>query len=95
MATSEPGGLTPLPSLASLPDDYLLTPHEVSRYLRVDYATVESWRRAQFTHLEGPAYVRLGNGKRSPIRYRADVIRAWLAANTHDPNGGQTPARCA
>lgn len=84
-----------LPPLDSLPASYLLTPAEVAIYLRLDEDTLASWRRGARGDAGGPMFVRLGKGRRSPIRYRADVIRQWLADNTYDPsgsNGGESAA---
>lgn len=86
--------LTDQPPLSSLSDDFLLTVLEVASYLRVDEGTLESWRRN--ARLEGPPYVRLGTGKRSPVRYRVADLRGWLKANRHDPTeSGGSPARVA
>lgn len=55
--------------------DHLLTPKEVADLLRVSPATLEAWRQTQ----TGPKWVKLGEGKRAPVRYRKSDIDAYLS----------------
>lgn len=57
------------------PDD-LLNSAEVARLLRLSVPTLERMR-CQGT---GPAYIKLGNGRRARVVYRRDDIEAWLRA---------------
>lgn len=54
--------------------DELLTPSEVSSILRVGEDTLENWRAKR----TGPKWVKLGDGKRSPIRYPRADLNAYL-----------------
>jgi predicted DNA-binding transcriptional regulator AlpA len=39
---------------------------------------LERWRQTG----RGPKWIKLGNGKSAPIRYRSEDIEAWLAERT-------------
>ena len=52
----------------------LLTTEDVAAYLGVAPATVIWWRSQK----QGPAFVRLGRGKRAPIRYRPEALEAYI-----------------
>lgn len=53
------------------PTPELLTPQQVADMLQVTTDTLESWRGKRI----GPAWLKLGSGLRSPVRYyRQDVI---------------------
>ncbi|CAB4121853.1 Helix-turn-helix domain containing protein [uncultured Caudovirales phage] len=52
----------------------LLTPAEVAAQLRVKQETLEAWRGKGI----GPAYVKLGIGKTSPVRYRQEDVEKFL-----------------
>ncbi len=52
----------------------LLTPKEAAALLRVSTDTLEGWRAKR----TGPAWVKLGDGKRAPVRYRRSDIDAYL-----------------
>ena len=71
----EDTGATPaVASLALCGIDPLLTPTEVSAWIRKPVATLDQWRyRGQ-----GPASIKCGND----VRYRRSDIEAWLSANT-------------
>lgn len=58
--------------------DKLLTPPEVAEMLQLKVETLEVWRAM----LKGPAFIRLTNGKRAPIRYRQSVIDTYLSTST-------------
>ena len=55
----------------------LLTTAEAAAYLHLAVQTLCDWRWRG----HGPAYIRLGRR----IRYRPEVLDAWLAAHTHAP----------
>jgi hypothetical protein len=52
----------------------LLTPEQVADMLQVHPGTLENWR----VRGEGPAFLKLGSKRRSPIRYRRQDIDDWL-----------------
>lgn len=56
--------------------DHLLTPKEVADLLKVTTDTLESWRAKRL----GPAFIKLGEGKRSPVRYRRSALDEYLKA---------------
>jgi predicted transcriptional regulator of viral defense system len=53
----------------------LLTTEDVSALLNVAPATIVWWRSQK----QGPEWVRLGRGKRAPIRYRPEAIEDYIA----------------
>ena len=53
----------------------LLTTQGVADRLGVASATVAWWRSQN----QGPKFIRLGRGKRAPIRYRLEAVEAYLA----------------
>lgn len=55
-------------------DDDLLTPQEVATMLRIAVSTLEQWRGQR----KGPKYRKLGDGIRSPVRYRRGDVREFL-----------------
>lgn len=56
--------------------DDLLTPKEAAAMLKVSTDTLEGWRAKR----TGPAWTKLGDGKRSPVRYYRAAIEAFLKA---------------
>lgn len=66
-----------LPTIPKDPDA-LLTPAQVSEWTQLDEQTLANmrWRKS------GPAYVKLGDGRSAPVRYRVGTVRAWLDAKT-------------
>jgi hypothetical protein len=58
----------------------LWTPPEVAEYLNVSPATLHYWRNA--APPKGPAFIKLGEGSKTAVRYRPEVVEAWLEANT-------------
>ena len=58
--------------------DRLLTPPQVAEILRVNVTTLEAWRGRRI----GPAWIKLGDGKRGAIRYRQSEIDAYLQRST-------------
>lgn len=57
------------------PTEYL-TPKEVAAMLKVSTDTLEGWRSKR----TGPPWTRLGDGDRSPVRYRREDVEAYLKA---------------
>lgn len=54
--------------------DELLTPAEVAEILRVSEDTLEAWRGKR----TGPAWIKLGDARRSPVRYPRGDLNAYL-----------------
>lgn len=52
----------------------LMTPREAAAFLRLSTGTLENMR----TQGRGPAFIRLGDGKRAAVRYRRVDLEAWL-----------------
>jgi hypothetical protein len=52
----------------------LLTPEQVSALTQLEPRTLANlrWRRT------GPTYVKLGNGRAAPVRYRRAAVLDWL-----------------
>ncbi|WP_134496587.1 helix-turn-helix domain-containing protein [Microvirga pakistanensis] len=53
----------------------LLTTEEVATLLSIAPATAVFWRSQK----QGPTWVRLGRGRRAPIRYRLEAVEAYIA----------------
>lgn len=56
----------------------LLTPRQVADLLQVEPDTLEAWRGKRV----GPEWMKLGDSKRSPVRYRRQAIEDFLKART-------------
>jgi len=54
----------------------LLTPQQVADLLQVKTDTLEAWRGKRI----GPPWLKLGDSKRSPVRYRRADVEAFLKA---------------
>jgi predicted site-specific integrase-resolvase len=52
----------------------LMTPEQVAELLQVHPGTLENWRFRG----EGPAFFKLGNKRRSPVRYRRKDVEDWI-----------------
>lgn len=52
----------------------LLDTEGVAQVLNVAGSTVEWWRSQK----QGPAFIRLGRGKRAPIRYEPQAVEEYL-----------------
>ena len=55
----------------------LLTPEEVADLLKIHPGTLENWR----CRGDGPPFVKLGDKRRSPVRYPRDSLEAWIKNN--------------
>jgi len=65
----------------------LLTPEEVADLLKVHPGTLENWR----VRGEGPPFVKLGNKRRSAVRYRRSAVEDWMFTDTkRDSAGGKS-----
>jgi excisionase family DNA binding protein len=58
-------------------DNRLLTPQEAAAYLGVDEGTLKNWRSSK--RVEIP-YVKMGEGRTSPVRYRKRELDAWVSS---------------
>lgn len=56
----------------------LLTPQQVAEMLQVKPDTLEAWRGKRV----GPAWTKLGDSKRSPVRYRRQDIDDFLKTSS-------------
>ena len=63
-----------------------LTEKQAAERLNVPVSTVRYWRGCG----DGPEYYKLGNAKRSRVRYDADVLEAWLQAHLRVPKARAT-----
>lgn len=67
----------------SKPPNERLTEREAAAIVGVHMVTLATWRK-QGT---GPAYMKLGEKKNSPVRYERDDLEAWLQARKVVPKG--------
>jgi hypothetical protein len=63
-----------------------LTEKQAAERLNVPVTTLRYWRGCS----DGPEYYKLGGAKRSPVRYDADVLEAWLQAHLRVPKARAT-----
>ncbi|AVH59730.1 MULTISPECIES: helix-turn-helix transcriptional regulator [Streptomyces] len=65
-----------MPERLALPidPDALLTPEQVSTLTQFEVQTLANmrWRKT------GPTYLKFGNGRSAPVRYRRRDVLAWL-----------------
>lgn len=87
----------PMPSLAEIPADFLLTVEECAAYLGVAPSTAEKWRLGYRGASGGPPWISLHDGPKAPIRYFAGDVRKWLDARrrTGPSERTDTPAQAA
>jgi len=57
----------------------LLTPRQVALLLKVHPDTLEQWRGRRV----GPQWIKLGDTKQSPIRYRSEEVEKYLLAQSN------------
>lgn len=60
----------------------LLNDEEAAELLSVSPATLRSWRCRGI----GPSFVKMGPGKKSPVRYSASDIEAFISQCRHVPS---------
>lgn len=81
--------------LGELPDDMELTSKQAAPYCGVKSGTLDKWRPLG----RGPAYVKVGYGRKPRVRYRVADLKIWLKHYPReriDPLGSEeTPARVA
>lgn len=58
-----------------------LTTEEASEYLKIAAYTLARWRATG----KGPVYLKLGESKISPVRYRKEDLDRWLEQHRRDP----------
>jgi hypothetical protein len=66
--------LPPVDSLVPSDPDALLTPGQVSAWTRLEPQTLANMR----CRGDGPTYLKLGDGRSAPVRYRRRDVAAWL-----------------
>lgn len=59
--------------------DNLLNENQVAERLRISPATLRSWRARGI----GPVYVKLGAGKKSPVRYHHRDLEQFIVQGRH------------
>lgn len=68
-----------MPESLALPTDpdALLTPKQVSAMTQLDEQTLANmrWRKT------GPTYLKFGDGRSAPVRYRRRDVLAWFEAS--------------
>lgn len=70
--------------MATEPTQYppLLTDEQAAIILAVSPATLRSWRCRGI----GPAYVKMGLGKKASVRYHHDDLQRFIAQGRHVPS---------
>jgi predicted DNA-binding transcriptional regulator AlpA len=63
-------------NLPSVLDDKLLTTDQMAEQLGIHRTTAEAWRSKNI----GPDWIKLGTGRRSPVRYRQSAVDKYLAS---------------
>ncbi|MFN9187504.1 MAG: helix-turn-helix transcriptional regulator [Betaproteobacteria bacterium] len=61
--------------ITTAPD--IMTPEQVAEALQVHIGTLERWRFLG----QGPRFIKMGEGRRSAIRYRKQDVDDWLLGN--------------
>lgn len=70
-------------------EENLLTTSEAAEMLRVKPDTMKIWRHRGV----GPAFVRMGSGRTSPVVYRLSDIREWITARRFVSTSQETAQR--
>lgn len=68
------------------PLDELLTTRKAAEYLGLKSQTLRKWR----TLGGGPRYIRLGDGPRGRVVYRATDLMEWLDSRTYTNTAEET-----
>lgn len=69
-------------TLGGKAEPMLVDKGEAARLLGVSPRTIEAWAAAKKI-----PFVRLGEGKRSPVRFRPSDLRAWIEARVVEAEG--------
>ena len=64
--------------LHTLSDELALTPPQAGAVLQTSLDQLSNWRVVG----DGPPFMKLGSGPKSPVRYRLGEIRKWLGERT-------------
>lgn len=64
---------------------------DVAEYLGVSVQLLADWRKARI----GPPFTKLTAGRNGAVRYPREGLRAYLAANTVDPQANDPERYCA
>jgi hypothetical protein len=64
--------------LHTLSDEFLLTPLQLETIMQVTPETLKNMR----VNGDGPPFVKIGDGEKSPVRYPLGGYRKWKAAHT-------------
>lgn len=70
--------LSPAPLPLPKDPEALLTPSQVTQMTTLAEQTLANMRYRK----TGPAYIKLGRGRSSPVRYRRGAVEQWLDAQT-------------
>ena len=65
--------------LHELSDESLLTPIQLEAIMQATSETLKNMRATG----DGPVFVKLGNGEKSPVRYPVGEYRKWMKAHTY------------
>lgn len=69
-------------------DDRVLRTREAAAFLGIAPQTLRRWRLDGY----GPAFTRLGRGRRSPAGYRRSDLERWLRSRTFDSTSAEAAA---
>jgi hypothetical protein len=76
--------LSDLPPLVDLRPDTPLMANQVALYIGTSEHALDRWRRAE--PVEGPPFLRLGNGPKARVRYLAGDVLKWMQGQRVDPS---------
>lgn len=65
----------------SLPPRTMLTRHQAAERLGVAVGTLDRWASER----SGPAFVKFGHGRRSPVRYPSDLLDEFIERHRVTP----------
>ena len=75
--------------LHELSDDVLLTPSQMEAIMQATSETLKNMRATG----DGPPFVKLGGGEKSPVRYPLGEYRKWKANHTYKNTSQLTVSR--
>jgi hypothetical protein len=73
------------PHLREIPPMARLTPREVAERWRLTPGTLSNWRNKQ----KGPRFIKMGDGRSSPIRYPRSAVLIYEKLNDLGPAKGK------